>query len=1237
MNNQGLSERRDTEALEARESGQATSAPPHPRALAVQLRTRSEFSFGETFAPLDRLLDRLGTLGTKAAGLVDTGTWGHVQWAEKASKAGIRPMFGVQLPVVRDLESQDHPFMWFLALSDAGLQELYRFSSRAHRQYLRGPRLSFEDVRAMSGDIAKFSGQVLDGPFLKSVDAYLDLDPGTPIANRKKRDMARTLGLKLVLVSDNYYAAPEDRRTFELIGRQSKPTPQHLLSWPEMVLACGGAIDTRAMIEIVERASQVKLPKAPLIRVDGDLEALARSGIPERFPNGWSEEYEQRLTYELNLIRQKQFESYFLMVADMVRYAKQHMLVGPSRGSAAGSLVCYLTRITEIDPIPSKLIFERFIDVTRKDLPDIDLDFVDSKRHLVLEYLQSKYGRESVAQIGTVTTYQPKSALIAVAKRLGIPPWETNAVKDSIFERSSGDQRANFALLDTLEQTDPGRKLLEKHPAMKHAADIEAHAKNSSVHAAGILVCNAAIDNYCTVTVDGIAQLDKVDAEKLNLLKIDVLGLRTLGVLEDSGVNVDWYALKFNDPATFKVLNDKKFAGVFQFEGPALQSVCDQMTVESLDDIGHITALARPGPMASGGTKDYLLRRGGKEEFKVHPAMEPYVSETFGVVIYQEQVLKICRELGRMSWEDVTLLRKAMSKSLGKEYFDQFRDKFIAGASENGIEEMAATNIWEQVNTMGCVAGSARIRNPFPNHVTPKSIRIDRLARNDGYVRPKAKFKRGPRRDSGQDGPWDSVKRQQLYSLDPRSDTIVPVRCIGAQASGTQTTFEIKVRSGERIRATADHKFFTNRGWVALRDLRVDRDYLAMVGETAPTPRKTKKGTGSGGHNWWFKAKAGKPLLARNLRILRAQYKICVNCRHAPYEETHHINGDHEDHRLRNLMPVCRSCHRRLHGASVPHSKGKRIRWSLLTARGVERIEPVYDVRMPADVQNYEANGFIIHNSWAFNLAHSYSYAVVSYWTAWLKAHHRLEFAAATLRNSKNEESVVALLRELVEEGLDYVAFDRDISDVTWSVKNGKLYGGFTGIKGIGEAKAKALIEERERGGFSEKSRALLDEAEFMYDDLFPTRSRFGRMYTNPELYPQYFRDASKIKISKIADIGTVGEYMFIGRMKGKDLRDHNEVHYVRRREQRGRKGIMTGQTLFLDLNLEDDTGRVLTRIERFDFEKVGRPIWDNAKENTWWLVKGETMATYFNVKKPVESGLKMIYVKKIIQLEDPR
>jgi DNA polymerase III alpha subunit len=939
----------------------------------IQLRVRTEYTFGETFSPIDRCVARLKAIGATAAGIVDPGTWGHVGWDKACRAADIQPLFGVQLSVVPSLETEDRPSMWFLALDSAGLKELYTWSSLAQRQSHRGAaRLTYEQVMSITDHIAKFAGQVLDGPTLRSAKAIIDIDPSLPQLNKRKARLAQELGLRIVATSDNAYASIGDKLAFEMIGSGTKVTPQHILSEGEFKVLCAeaGAYYPKCAevaAEIAEQAKDVKLPKAPIIQLDGDLEALCRAGIEFR-KMAWTGIYETRLKRELELIRSKKFESYFLMVADMVRFAKEHMLVGPSRGSAAGSLVCYLARITEVDPIPAQLIFERFIDVTRNDLPDIDLDFPDNKREMVIDYLRKQYGAANVAHIGTISRFKPKSALAAVGKRLGIPPWEFDGVKDSIFERSSGDSRANFSLLDTLEQTDPGRKLLEKFPAVRLAAEIEAHASHAGVHAAGILVCNDAIENYCTVTADGTAQVDKKDAEKLNLLKIDVLGLRTLGVLEDSGVQVDWYHLPLNDPKVLKVLNDRRFAGIFQFEGLSLQSITGdgQISVESLEDIGHITAIARPGPMASGGATLYINRRNGKVEYRTpHPVMDKYVKDTFGVVIYQEQVIQICREVGKLNWEDTTSIRKAMSGRLGVEFFNKFQSVFTKGAAEEGVDEAAAKEIWSQINTMG---------------------------------------------------------------------------------------------------------------------------------------------------------------------------------------------------------------------------------------------------------------------SWAFNLAHSYSYAVVSYWTAWLKAYHLLEFAAATLRNAKDDDSAIKLLRELTREGIGYVPFDAERSEINWAVKDGKLYGGFIGLKGIGESKARALIEQRNKEGGKLPPNVVADLSALpnAFDDPFPTMSRFKDWYENPQAHG--IREGTKL--AQVQDIRGEAEFVYIGRLVGKDLRDHNEEIRVKRRNGKRWKG----PTLFLDLDIEDDTGKVLTRIERYDFEEVGRPIWENAQPGTWWMVRAERKLW----GRP-DGGFKMVYVKKIMPLKDPK
>ena len=272
------------------------------------------------------------------------------------------------------------------------------------------------------------------------------------------------------------------------------------------------------------------------------------------------------------------------------------MAVGPSRGSSAGSLVCYLMGITEIDPLEYDLYFERFIDINRFDQPDIDVDFQDDKRHLVIKYLEKKYGKDNVAQIGNINRLKPKSAITRFAQALGVPVDDVIELKDAIMERSGGDARANDCMEDTFTDTDAGKKFIKNYPAMEVVKHIEAHPSHTGVHAGGILVCNNPITDYCGVNSRDkkrIGMLDKKDAEVVNLLKIDALGLRTLsiiaGVCDQIGKPYPWmYEIPVDDPATFKVFNDHRFNGIFQFEGSAVQGLAKQMPIDNIEDIAAL-------------------------------------------------------------------------------------------------------------------------------------------------------------------------------------------------------------------------------------------------------------------------------------------------------------------------------------------------------------------------------------------------------------------------------------------------------------------------------------------------------------------------------------------------------------------------------------------------------------------------------------------------------------------------
>jgi len=648
--------------------------------------TRTEFTFGGCFGPVNKVIERAALLGYKKPAICDVGTWGHVPFFKAAEKAGLQPILGAELAVGDEERS-----IKVLAKNQEGVRELYRHSAG----------ISYD---------TEFSDNLLVMPFTADVekvqaqDLVLDLHPVNSLLNQQRIALAKKRNVPLFFVSDVRYPAPTDRKYAELLGVRLGAHSQHWMSPDEI-----SSIFPESVLweEVSERFEPIKLPVAENMVVGGDLEAESRKGIGWRFPSGFGEEYEARLQRELSVIREKHFESYFLMVYDLMTWARSRMLVGPGRGSSSGSIVCYLLGITELDPIEHGLLFERFVDVTRIDLPDIDMDFPGDRRDELFTYLKDKYGEQNIARLGNVNRLKPKSILATVGKRMRIPVWETAEIRDNMIERSSGDSRAAFCLNDTMEALKAGRELLEKHPGFRNSGALEGHASHAGVHAAGVIICNTPVADYCSVTAEGIGQIDKYQAESLNLMKLDALGLKTLDIVQEAldKVGKKITDIDVNDPKIYELLNSQKITGVFQLEGDAARQILRQFELKNFNDIVALTSLARPGPLQSGGAKKFIeVRRGNEIPMYYNEIHRKWTQETEGVVVYQEQILFLGRDIGLLGWPELTALRRAMSKSLGKEYFDQFRDRFLEGAKKQDISVESALEVWNSMMHAGSYA-----------------------------------------------------------------------------------------------------------------------------------------------------------------------------------------------------------------------------------------------------------------------------------------------------------------------------------------------------------------------------------------------------------------------------------------------------------------------------------------------------------------------------------------------------
>jgi DNA polymerase III subunit alpha len=433
--------------------------------------------------------------------------------------------------------------------------------------------------------------------------------------------------------------------------------------------------------------------------------------------------YKERVEYEFSLMRDKDFLDYFAVLGDIVREAKRRgVAVGPARGSAAASLCCYLWRITEVNPMHyPNMLFERFIDPNRHDVPDIDLDFEDDRRDVVRQIMIEKYGIDRVGNIGTFTRYRGKNAIDDVARVYQIPKLDVDAAKEFLVERSGGDSRFDASIMDTVEMFPQVKEIFDKHPDLYRSIELEGNYKSFGVHAAGLVIGGDDLSRYVATYERTIGEgvqkksvqvlsVDKYDGEHLGLMKLDALGLKTMGMiriaLDFLGKDLDdLYAIPMDDPETLAAFKRADVTGIFQFEGRTMKMVTEEMKPETFMDLAAINALSRPGPLHSGSTGDYLaIRHGRMEREDLHPIVAKICETTEGQIIYQEQILQITRDVGKFPWTHASRIRSIISHKEGESAFNSMYPDFVKGAAESDIPEPVAKEIWKRMATAGTYA-----------------------------------------------------------------------------------------------------------------------------------------------------------------------------------------------------------------------------------------------------------------------------------------------------------------------------------------------------------------------------------------------------------------------------------------------------------------------------------------------------------------------------------------------------
>jgi DNA polymerase-3 subunit alpha len=608
---------------------------------------------------------------------------------------------------------------------------------------------------------------VFAGRFYLEVQRFPEL-ARTCVLNPTFAQLSTETGAQLVATADVHYPLPSQNtmQTVLHAARRSSTVAISEAEWEYNILLTYPKTDEEIKQQLIKTGlseyeaycaidntrilaedSTVELPKAAPLRFPlPSGHTSSRNLLKQRIRNGLYKriksrpdidermaDYKQRINHEFKIIADKDFCDYFLVVADLVEWAKeQGITVGPGRGSAAGSVICYLLGITEIDPLYSvfdKMVFERFIDPNRSDMPDIDLDFDDTKRYRIAERAREIYGQENVANVANHIKYRGRKALQDVARAHGMALKTFDAIAQKCAIRVETDERVDSSITDTIESfsTDHAiASLVDQYgDIIYQAIQLEGNQHSMGIHAGGFVIASDPIPNVCAIynkykgtgrnrEIAQVIPYEKRDAEYLGMLKMDFLGLTTCGMLglclEWSGVSLEkLYSMFYNEHSSdnnvthggiLRHFRDDDVAGIFQYEGGTTRQVVRDVAPDNFDELAACGALSRPGPFYGGQTADYIaVKKGEKDWERIHPGFDKHVEWTYGQIVYQEQIMWILRDLAGFSTEKVLQVRKIIGKKLGEFQFSKLWWEFRDGCIANGVTADDSERVWRGITT----------------------------------------------------------------------------------------------------------------------------------------------------------------------------------------------------------------------------------------------------------------------------------------------------------------------------------------------------------------------------------------------------------------------------------------------------------------------------------------------------------------------------------------------------------
>jgi len=730
--------------------------------MFTHLHIHTEYSLLDGMCRIPQLVLRAKELGMDSLAITDHGVmYGAIEFYLAAREAGLKPIIGCEVYLAQDsrfsrtTRDKDNYHLVLLAKDQTGYRNLIQLTTKAHLDgFYYKPRVDKELLQeyhqglialsaCVSGEIPRL---ILGGHFDEARQAalwykqtfgdfYLEIQrhpiPELEQMNQTLVPMSTELDIPLVATNDVHYVNREDASAHDLllcIGTNSsiyddkrmkmagdffylkspqemaelfKDIPQALENTERIAEMCNLELDFGRLY-----LPEIELPegKSP----DEFLADLCRQGLSQYYPQ-LTPDIEKRLNYELEVIKQTQFANYFLVVWDIISFAKKHNILFGVRGSAAASIVLHCLGLTEVDPIENKLVFERFLNLERREMPDIDLDFEDDRRDEVISYISQKYGSDHVAQIITFGTLGARAALRDVGRALGMPYSDVDRVARLV------PFALGMTLVRALDENSELRTLYDEDAIVRNLVDsarrVEGIARHASTHAAGVVISKEPLTKYVPLQrvskgngeATVMTQFTMEDIAQIGLLKMDILGLANLTILSKAreiiyhsrGIDIDLGHIPMDDTKTFDLLSSGETAGVFQLEGAGMRRYIKELKPTTFSDIAAMVALYRPGPMEHIPT--FIKAKYGLEPIHYpHPALASILEETYGVIVYQDQVLFIVQAFAGYSLGQADIFRKAMGKKI-PEVMKKERRNFVAGAKKNGFSTEVASEVFDLI------------------------------------------------------------------------------------------------------------------------------------------------------------------------------------------------------------------------------------------------------------------------------------------------------------------------------------------------------------------------------------------------------------------------------------------------------------------------------------------------------------------------------------------------------------